>query len=106
VAGLGATILGIATLVGTLVAKTLANAGADPLVGSYNPVIALDVFLVQAATNTLVGHFLTLLCNLWLLNVLGEGRGLKFQVRRAVSVFGLVSCWGWVRVDMQPLSIL
>jgi hypothetical protein len=37
------------------------------------------VFLVQAATNTLVGHFLSLICSLWLLNVIGEGRGLKFQ---------------------------
>jgi hypothetical protein len=34
----------------------------------------------QAATNTLLGHFLSLLCSLWLLNVVGEGRGLRFQV--------------------------
>jgi uncharacterized membrane protein len=48
--------------------------------GSYNPVLALDVFLVQAATNTLLGHFLSLLCSLWLLNVISEGRGFRFQV--------------------------
>lgn len=85
VAGMGATILGICTLVGTLVAKTLSNASINPFMAGaagagYNPVIALDVFLVQAAANTLVGHFLSLACNLWLLNVIGEGRGLKFQV--------------------------
>jgi hypothetical protein len=35
---------------------------------------------MQAATNTLLGHFLSLLCSLWLLNIVGEGRGLRFQV--------------------------
>eukprot|EP00955_Chlamydomonas_euryale_P035415 350115-Chlamydomonas_euryale.AAC.1 len=34
----------------------------------------------QAATNTLLGHFLSLVCSLWLLNIVGEGRGLRFQV--------------------------
>jgi hypothetical protein len=53
------------------------------LAGNYNPVLALDVFLVQAATNTLLGHFLSLLCSLWLLNVISEGRGLRLQVGRA-----------------------
>lgn len=86
VVGMGATLIGISTLVGLLVAKTLSNASVNPFMaaagnGSYNPVLALDVFLVQAATNTLLGHFLSLLCSLWLLNVIGEGRGLKFSVR-------------------------
>ena len=121
--------------VGVLVAKTLSNASANPFIASaagvYNPVLALDVFLVQvrgggccwgdvggacaeevavgmykpvlltvtvprlappppsgpppplplqAATNTLLGHFLSLVCSLWLLNIVGEGRGLRFQV--------------------------
>ncbi len=39
--------------VGLLVAKTLTNATANPFLaggaGSYNPVLALDVFLVQAS---------------------------------------------------------
>ena len=86
VAGMGATLLGVSALVGTLVAKTLSNASVNPFMasaaGSYNPVLALDVFLVQAATNTLLGHFSSLLCSLWLLNVIGEGRSLRFQVRR------------------------
>uniref|UniRef100_A0A7S3VHZ7 Protein TIC 21, chloroplastic n=1 Tax=Dunaliella tertiolecta TaxID=3047 RepID=A0A7S3VHZ7_DUNTE len=83
VLGLGSTLLGIQALVGVLVAKTLANASANPFIASaagvYNPVLALDVFLVQAATNMLLGHFLSLTCSLWLLNVVGEGRGDRFQ---------------------------
>lgn len=54
--GLGATLLGVQALVGLLVAKTLANASANPFVTSaatgayaYNPVLALDVFLVQVS---------------------------------------------------------
>lgn len=84
IVGMGSTLIGISTLVGLLVAKTLSNASVNPFMasaaGGYNPVLALDVFLVQAATNTLLGHFLSLLCSLWLLNVVGEGRGLRFQV--------------------------
>jgi hypothetical protein len=45
------TFVGISTLVGLLVAKTLSNARINPFMGSaaagYNPVLALDVFLVQ-----------------------------------------------------------
>jgi hypothetical protein len=80
VVGMGATLLGVSTLVGLLVAKTLTNASVNPFAAGaagYNPVLALDVFLVQAATNTLLGHFCSLLCSLWLLNVIGEGRGLR-----------------------------
>ena len=84
VVGMASTLIGISTLVGLLVAKTLTNATINPFMASaasgYNPVLALDVFLVQAATNMLLGHFLSLLCSLWLLNVVGEGRGLRFQV--------------------------
>ncbi len=80
VAGLGATVLAIVSIVASLVNKTLANATADPTAPGFSPILPLDVFLVQAAANALLGHFLTLLCNLWLLNVVGEGRGLKFQV--------------------------
>ena len=51
VIGLGSTLLGLQATVGLLVAKTLTNATANPFLaggaGSYNPVLALDVFLVQ-----------------------------------------------------------
>lgn len=83
--GFGTTLLGIATLAGTLVAQTITNATTTAIVTSvndvYSPILVLDVFLVQAATNTLLGHFLSLVCGLWLLNIVGEGRGLRFQVR-------------------------
>ncbi|DBA90214.1 TPA: hypothetical protein ACH3X1_003514 [Trebouxia sp. C0004] len=54
VLGLGSTLLGLQATVGLLVAKTLTNATANPFLaggaGSYNPVLALDVFLVQVCT--------------------------------------------------------
>ncbi|GLC33477.1 hypothetical protein PLESTB_000079100 [Pleodorina starrii] len=81
--GLAATLAGVQALVGMLVAKTL-QISSYPFMaaasgGNYNPVVALDVFLVQAATNTLLGHFVSLACSLWLLHVVGEGQGLRFQ---------------------------
>eukprot|EP00798_Chlamydomonas_sp_ICE-L_P013723 gene13723-19621_t len=46
---------------------------------TYNPVMPLVVFLVQAATNTFLGHFLCLACSLWLLFIVSDARGEKFQ---------------------------
>lgn len=54
------------------VAKTLSSASVNPFFqgagsSNLNPVVALDVFLVQAATNTLLSHFVALvLCFLLL----------------------------------------
>ncbi|PNW77861.1 hypothetical protein CHLRE_10g454734v5 [Chlamydomonas reinhardtii] len=80
--GLASTLAGVQALVGMLVAKTL-QISSYPFMAAasnnYNPVVALDVFLVQAATNTLLGHFVSLACSLWLLHVVGEGQGLRFQ---------------------------
>ena len=68
--GMGTTLLGMQAVVGFLVAKTLANATANPFLsggaGSWNPVLALDVFLVQAATNCLLSHFMSLCANMFL----------------------------------------
>jgi hypothetical protein len=76
VIGLAATLLGLQATVGLLVAKTLTNATANPFLaggaGSYNPVLALDVFLVQASTNTLLAHFFSLVVALWLLRRIGR----------------------------------
>ncbi|CAL8471226.1 g10768 [Coccomyxa elongata] len=62
--------------VGLLVAKTLTNATANPFLaggaGAYNPVLALDVFLVQASTNTLLSHFASLLCSLYIMRVISQ----------------------------------
>ena len=54
---------------GLLFAKTLSVAASNPyLSGSaFNPVAALDVFLVQAAANTLLSHFIGAAISLWLL---------------------------------------
>ena len=60
--GMGATLLGLQATVGLLVAKTLTNATANPFLsggqGSYNPVLALDVFLVQVPCGALPPHVL------------------------------------------------
>ena len=69
-AGLGMTLLALEATVGFLVAKTLTNATANPFLaggaGAYNPVLALDVFLVQAAVNVCIGHFVSCSFNMWL----------------------------------------
>ncbi|XP_073142425.1 protein TIC 21, chloroplastic-like [Henckelia pumila] len=68
--GMGAAILGMLATVGVLVAKALTGSvnpyyqGIPP--GS-SPVLALDVFLVQASANTILSHFLGLVCSLELL---------------------------------------
>lgn len=72
--------LGLQATVGLLVAKTLTNATANPFLasgsGSWSPVLALDVFLVQACTNTVFSHFVSLAINLWLLRVINTGVGI------------------------------
>ncbi|PON74687.1 Protein TIC [Parasponia andersonii] len=68
--GMGAAILGMQATVGLLVAKALttsANPYYQGLSPGYNPVLALDVFLVQASANTILSHFLGLVFSLELL---------------------------------------
>ncbi|CAN6906167.1 hypothetical protein Bca4012_076106 [Brassica carinata] len=68
--GMGAAILGMQATVGFLVAKALttsANPFYQGVSQGYSPVLALDVFLVQASANTLLSHFLGLVCSLELL---------------------------------------
>ncbi|XWS62948.1 hypothetical protein CRYUN_Cryun06bG0054500 [Craigia yunnanensis] len=68
--GMAAAILGMQATVGLLVAKALTSStnpyyqGISP---GYSPVLALDVFLVQAAANTILSHFLGLVFSLELL---------------------------------------
>ncbi|KVI01905.1 protein TIC 21, chloroplastic-like [Cynara cardunculus var. scolymus] len=65
--GMGAAILGMQATVGTLVAKALTTS-ANPLYRSgSSPILALDVFLVQASANTILSHFLGLVFSLELL---------------------------------------
>ncbi|CAL1388688.1 unnamed protein product [Linum trigynum] len=68
--GMGAAVLGMQATVGTLVAKALtssANPYYQGISPGYSPVLALDVFLVQASANTILSHFLGLLFSLELL---------------------------------------
>lgn len=68
--GMGAAILGMQATVGFLVAKALttsANPYYQGLPPGNSPVLALDVFLVQASANTVLSHFLGLVFSLELL---------------------------------------
>ncbi|KAI4318411.1 hypothetical protein MLD38_032117 [Melastoma candidum] len=68
--GMGAAILGLQATVGLLVAKALttsANPYYQGIAPGASPVLALDVFLVQASANTILSHFLGLVFSLELL---------------------------------------
>ncbi|KAL2489218.1 protein TIC [Forsythia ovata] len=68
--GMGATVLGMQATVGLLVAKALttsANPYHQGIPPGNSPVLALDVFLVQASANTILSHFLGLVFSLELL---------------------------------------
>lgn len=68
--GMGATLLGLQATVGVLVAKALTSSYPSFVQGmppGYSPVMALDVFLVQAAANTLLSHYIGLVLTLELL---------------------------------------
>lgn len=68
--GMGAALLGMQATVGILVAKSLTSSAIPYYQGvspGYKPVLALDVFLVQASANTILSHFLGLLFSLELL---------------------------------------
>ncbi|MBA0614141.1 hypothetical protein Godav_014470 [Gossypium davidsonii] len=68
--GMGAAILGMQATVGLLVAKALTSSTTPYYQGiapGSSPVLALDVFLVQASANTILSHFLGLVFSLELL---------------------------------------
>lgn len=69
--GMAVTLIGLQATVGTLVAKALTSStpiyGAGGLPSGYNPVLALDVFLVQASANAALSHFVGLILSLELL---------------------------------------
>ncbi|KAK7390949.1 hypothetical protein VNO78_19176 [Psophocarpus tetragonolobus] len=68
--GMGAAILGMQATVGLLVAKALTTSATPYYQGispGSSPVLALDVFLVQASANTILSHFLGLVFSLELL---------------------------------------
>ncbi|CAM9349988.1 unnamed protein product [Hapterophycus canaliculatus] len=76
VAGMLLALVGAEQIVGTLVAKVLYSQGFQPnvVMGTTGAAEvaqaqfrALDVFIVQANTNTLLSHFCSLAASLWLL---------------------------------------
>lgn len=76
VLGAGAAMLALQATIGLLVAKTLSSATVNPFLASntatWNPVLAFDVFNVQATTNTLLSHFFSLVSSLWLLRTIAN----------------------------------
>ncbi|KAJ8485479.1 hypothetical protein OPV22_017964 [Ensete ventricosum] len=68
--GIGAAILGMQATVGLLFAKVLTTSALPYYQGispGQNPVLPLDVFLVQASANVILSHFLGLVFSLELL---------------------------------------
>ena len=66
--GLGATVVGLQATTGVLFAKSLTAAAASPFTpGGYNPVLALDIFLIQAGANVMFAHWIGAAISLWLL---------------------------------------
>ncbi|CAO2044846.1 unnamed protein product [Urochloa humidicola] len=68
--GMGAAVLGMQATVGALVAKALTTSAVpyyQATAPGQSPVLALDVFLVQASANTILSHFLGLASSLELL---------------------------------------
>eukprot|EP00897_Mesotaenium_endlicherianum_P002959 jgi/Mesen1/2691/ME000167S01846 len=68
--GMGATLLGLQATVGVLVAKALTSSYpsvVQNVPSGYSPVMALDVFLIQASANCLLSHFFGLCITLELL---------------------------------------
>ena len=67
--GMFVTLLGAEQIVGTLASKVLSLQGIQPIIGTIgaqNSLQALDIFLVQANTNTLFALFSPIVCYLLL----------------------------------------
>jgi hypothetical protein len=72
--GLGATIIGLQAAVGGLVGKALtsSSAGAYSIRNAANSPAALDVFAVQALTNTILLHYIAILFANWTQRLLNK----------------------------------
>ena len=67
--GMGLTIIGGGAITGTLVAKSLTQPRTffDPQANLRGFIEPLDLFVVQANTNTILAHFMGIAGVLWLL---------------------------------------
>ena len=75
--GLLVTLLGAEQIVGSLASRVLSTQGLQAVLGGMNPqnmLQAVDIFLVQANTNTILAHFAPLLSYVWLGDQLPEGK--------------------------------
>lgn len=74
--GSSCALLALQAIIGLLVAKTLTSATVNPFMAStmatWNPVLAFDVFQVQATTNALLSHFISLVSSLILLRIIAN----------------------------------
>lgn len=66
IVGMGIGLSGAEAIIGTLAAKSFTQGQSAVLGIGTNPVQALDVLIVQANTNTVLAHFLSLASSLWL----------------------------------------
>jgi hypothetical protein len=74
-AGMLITLFGGQALIGALLAKALAQpqGGTVFVPGNINQYVeAFDIFIVQANTNTLLAHFVSLAATLWLLRTVNR----------------------------------
>jgi hypothetical protein len=74
-AGMLITLFGSQALIGTLLAKALAQpqGGTVFVPGNVNQYVeAFDIFIVQGNTNILLAHFVSLAATLWLLRVVNR----------------------------------
>lgn len=76
-AGIGITLIGLQASVGTLVSKTMLAAANAPYAAPApgGTLISLDVFSLQASTNTLLAHFLSVVFANCIIGRLNKGRG-------------------------------
>lgn len=66
------TLLGAQAIVGSLLVKSLSQAGSLFSGNLSKFVTPLDVFLVQANINTLMAHFVGVIATLWLIQVMNR----------------------------------
>jgi uncharacterized membrane protein len=74
-AGMLVTLFGGQALIGSLLAKALAQPQGSTIFtpGNINQYVeAFDIFVVQANTNTLLAHFVSLAATLWLLRTVNR----------------------------------
>eukprot|EP00884_Botryococcus_braunii_P013298 jgi/Botrbrau1/2196/Bobra.101_2s0027.1 len=70
--GLGLAIIGLQATVGTLVGKVLSSSSFNPLAQAQASPVAFDVYSIQASTNVILAHFVSLIFATWALNAFNK----------------------------------